>query len=232
MTLSNRNLDALTPRSGADSTRMRPAAYRGRHAASDEISTDLLGAELSELTRTELIIVAPVPHQLRLPLEVFGDLRARRVEVRLLYTPSHEPLTDPVATLARGGIALPTRRLPYFLVVRDRAVVYLPHQDPSNPRMDRLSRLRSVVMGRSIGAACTAIWEAAGERAQAARSADGICGEDLLRVLSDGVSDDRAAARLHMSRRTFARRVADMMRRLDANTRFQAGVRAARRGWI
>lgn len=219
---------------GAGTALVQRTAYQDRRAPSAEISTTLLGAELTELTREELFILAPVPRQVCLPLEVFGDLRARKVKVRLLYTVRHEPLGEPVATLARGGIALPTPlHLPYFLVVRDRAVVYLPHQDPRHPRSDRLTRVRSVVMGNSMAAAFTVIWENADERARAARITDGLDrGEDLLHVLGDGLTDDRAAARLHMSKRTFARRVADMMDSLNAKTRFQAGVQAARRGWI
>ncbi|MFD2350432.1 LuxR C-terminal-related transcriptional regulator [Nonomuraea ferruginea] len=56
--------------------------------------------------------------------------------------------------------------------------------------------------------------------------------DEVLRALDDGLTDDRAAARLHLSKRTFARRVAGVMERLNATSRFQAGAEAVRRGWI
>jgi DNA-binding CsgD family transcriptional regulator len=55
---------------------------------------------------------------------------------------------------------------------------------------------------------------------------------DLLALLAQGLTDDAAAKRLSISVRTERRIVADLMRRLDATSRFEAGVKAARRGWI
>ncbi|WBB56659.1 hypothetical protein [Verrucosispora sp. WMMD573] len=201
---------------------------------SADISAVLLSAELVDLTRTELLVIAPALGQMPLPSGVFGELRARNLKVRVLFTPGGEPLADPVATLARDGVALPTPlHLPYFLVVRDRAVVYLPHQDPVRPSSDRLTRIRSVVMGDSLATVFGLMWDTALQRARSARTtARSDEGDDLIRALSEGLTDDQAAVTLHMSRRTFARRVSDMMHRLDASTRFQAGVHAARRGWI
>ncbi|WP_395690589.1 helix-turn-helix domain-containing protein [Nocardioides sp.] len=54
----------------------------------------------------------------------------------------------------------------------------------------------------------------------------------LLRQLADGAHDEQIARRLGISLRTVRRRVADLMSELGADTRFQAGVEAARRGWL
>lgn len=54
----------------------------------------------------------------------------------------------------------------------------------------------------------------------------------LLRLLSLGVKDEAAARHLGVSVRTVRRMVADLMMRLDARSRFQAGTVAARRGWL
>lgn len=222
--------------SGSGSALLQRADHLDRHHPSNaEITTALLGAELTEFTRHELVILAPAPHHVCLPLEVFGFLRSRKVEVRVLYTANCDPLTDPVATLARGGIALPAPLdLPYFLVLRDRAVLYLPHQDSKRLDANRLTRLHSVVMGTCMAMAFNMVWETAFERQAPRIARDNVAGggKDLLGVLSAGLTDDRAAERLHVSKRTFARRVADMMHLLNANTRFQAGVQAARRGWV
>lgn len=52
----------------------------------------------------------------------------------------------------------------------------------------------------------------------------------ILRQLAHGSTDDAAARRLSMSVRTFRRHVADIMRDIDARSRFQAGIRLAQLG--
>lgn len=54
----------------------------------------------------------------------------------------------------------------------------------------------------------------------------------LLRLLSLGVKDEAAARHLGVSVRTVRRMIADLMVRLDARSRFQAGTLATRRGWL
>ena len=54
----------------------------------------------------------------------------------------------------------------------------------------------------------------------------------ILTLLAAGVPDATVARRVGVSQRTFDRRVRSVMDRLNAQTRFQAGVLAARRGWL
>ncbi|WP_344661396.1 DNA-binding response regulator [Catenulispora subtropica] len=55
-------------------------------------------------------------------------------------------------------------------------------------------------------------------------------GKALLRMLTTGLTDEAAARRMGLSLRTYRRRVAEMMRLLEAESRFQAGVRAGELG--
>jgi DNA-binding CsgD family transcriptional regulator len=55
---------------------------------------------------------------------------------------------------------------------------------------------------------------------------------ELLKILSAGLTDEAAAKRLGVSVRTVKRRMEDLMRRLEAGSRFEAGYRAAKRGWL
>ncbi len=55
---------------------------------------------------------------------------------------------------------------------------------------------------------------------------------ELLRILAAGHSDETAARRLGVSVRTVRRMMAGICERLDARSRFQAGILAARQGWI
>lgn len=54
----------------------------------------------------------------------------------------------------------------------------------------------------------------------------------LMRLLQAGFKDQAIARQLGISVRTATRRVAALMRRLGAGTRFQAGVEARERGWV
>lgn len=65
-------------------------------------------------------------------------------------------------------------------------------------------------------------------------SDDGIDHDDreLLAMLVSGLKDEAVARQLGWSLRTMRRRVQRLHQRLGATNRFQAGVQAARRGWI
>ncbi|MEU6172409.1 LuxR C-terminal-related transcriptional regulator [Streptantibioticus parmotrematis] len=54
----------------------------------------------------------------------------------------------------------------------------------------------------------------------------------ILTLMASGATDDAIARRLGLGRRTVVRRVSALQARLGATTRFQAGVQAARRGWL
>lgn len=54
----------------------------------------------------------------------------------------------------------------------------------------------------------------------------------LLRLLGDGVTDEVAARSMGVSPRTARRMVSELMARLDARSRFQAGARAQARDWL
>jgi hypothetical protein len=209
-----------------------------RPVQTSALLSQLLAAELEELTHSEVIALAPTPDELNriLPPDTLARLLDRGPAVRILYPLGTEPATAPVATPAHAGAALRIEvRLPYLLVIRDRAVVYFPHRDPRHPVTQRFVRLRSVVVAGSLAAACDALWATA---AQNLARTDAACGDlgawhhEVIQVLSNGLTDDQAAVQLHMSKRTFARRVAILMDRLHANSRFQAGVQAARRGLV
>jgi DNA-binding CsgD family transcriptional regulator len=54
----------------------------------------------------------------------------------------------------------------------------------------------------------------------------------ILMLMSAGATDETIARRLHISRRTVVRRTSALLLRLGAGNRFQAGVQAARLGWL
>ncbi|HEY3528725.1 MAG TPA: helix-turn-helix domain-containing protein [Nocardioides sp.] len=54
----------------------------------------------------------------------------------------------------------------------------------------------------------------------------------LLRQLQAGAKDEQISRTMGLSLRTVRRRISDLMIELGADTRFQAGAEAARRGWL
>ncbi len=54
----------------------------------------------------------------------------------------------------------------------------------------------------------------------------------LLALLASGLKDDAIARQLGLSTPTMRRRMRELLDGLSAANRFQAGVQAARRGWL
>ncbi|MFK0258248.1 LuxR C-terminal-related transcriptional regulator [Streptomyces sp. NPDC090445] len=55
---------------------------------------------------------------------------------------------------------------------------------------------------------------------------------ELMRLLSSGLTDEAAGQRLGISSRTVGRHMASIMERLGASSRFEAGIKAAHKGWL
>jgi ATP/maltotriose-dependent transcriptional regulator MalT len=55
---------------------------------------------------------------------------------------------------------------------------------------------------------------------------------EILRLLAQGLTDEAVGKRLGVSLRTVSRRMDDLMSRLGASSRFEAGLRAKESGWL
>ncbi|MDN4173482.1 helix-turn-helix domain-containing protein [Nocardioides sp. SOB77] len=121
---------------------------------------------------------------------------------------------------------LPTRML---IVGSTHAVVPEPLGSADEPR--------SLVRERGLVQAMTLWFEAMWDRALPVPELEhGDARPDLRRFLiqqlAEGAQDEQIARRLGVSLRTVRRRVADLLTELGADTRFQAGAEAVRRGWL
>ncbi|CAL9340813.1 hypothetical protein SUDANB95_00263 [Actinosynnema sp. ALI-1.44] len=158
------------------------------------------------------------------------DNLRRGVRYRVLV-PDSARLSGGVAGLAAAGAEVRTEAaVPMDALVVDGTTALLP-----GPRAGMAAfRLPSVV------AATTALfdrmWPVAVPlvpvEAVEHREALSPRERDLLALLWSGATDDSAAARLGISVRTVRRMVSDIMNRLGARSRFQAGAKAADRGWL
>jgi len=121
---------------------------------------------------------------------------------------------------------LPTRLL---VIGVTHALMPEPLGSAASPRI--MVRQRGIV--EAMGLLFEQLWERASPLAEYERDTTGEeVRRQLLAQLAAGSQDEQIARRLGVSLRTVRRRVAEVMAELGADSRFQAGVEAARRGWL
>ncbi|MCR6489627.1 helix-turn-helix transcriptional regulator [Amycolatopsis sp. OK19-0408] len=157
----------------------------------------------------------------------------RGVRYRLLV-PDRARLTPEIGrrldAFTRHGAEIRTvAAVPMAAVVVDGALALLPDDHRGELTAFRLPSVVTTVVGLF-----DRLWPAATPLTGAARGGCGPTGRelDLLALLSDGYTDESAAARLGISVRTVRRMVSDLMHRLGARSRFQAGAKAEEAGWL
>ena len=161
----------------------------------------------------------------------------RGVRFRTLYT-RHQladgPMRDYMHMVREHGADVRIAdTLPHRLVIFDRTVSFLP-VDPRRPGGSALVvrepaiTANLVMLFESLWAGAQTLEEAVAAAAPAASELD----RSVLMLMSSGVKDEAAARQLGISDRTYRRHVADILLRLGAASRFQAGVEAVRRGWL
>jgi DNA-binding CsgD family transcriptional regulator/sugar-specific transcriptional regulator TrmB len=132
-----------------------------------------------------------------------------------------------------GGTVRTVPALPLRMIIADGTTAVVP-LDPGDSDQGAVL-LRSPGVIAALRALFEQVWEHAkplGEEVQ--RDGYGLTGQErqLLRLLSEGLTDERAAQRLGVSLRTIRRMMAALMTRLDSRSRFQAGIKVAASGWL
>jgi len=133
-----------------------------------------------------------------------------------------------------GGEVRTTATLPLRMIVADRSIAVIPVDPEDN------SHGAYVVTSPGAVAALLAlfgqVWASAAPMSdqQEPVGADELTGQEreLVHLLSRGNTDEVVARKLGVSLRTVRRVMADIMGRVGARSRFQAGVRIAERGWV
>ncbi|WCD87870.1 hypothetical protein KPP03845_104271 [Streptomyces xanthophaeus] len=163
-------------------------------------------------------------------------LLERGVRMRTLYLDSvrnSRPSVEHANWLTElGGQVRTVAALPTRMLIADRSTALIPVSDDS-------SAGAVVLTGHGMLVALCALFESTWESAQplaevAVPGPHGLTSQQstAVRLLSEGHTDDAIAKRLGVSSRT-ARRIAnDLMERLGARSRFEAGVRAVQQGWL
>jgi DNA-binding NarL/FixJ family response regulator len=157
-------------------------------------------------------------------------------EVRKLVSPAALADDAQRARLLRGlaggaHVRISSSRLPHETIILDRRVAILAGRQSPRGREYTVTTSPAVVDG--VHSLFAAAWEAAADLGSYLRAeAPALAPEarEILRMLGAGLTDEAAARQLGTSLRTYQRRVADLMAALDADSRFQAGLRASELG--
>ncbi|MFF7728613.1 LuxR C-terminal-related transcriptional regulator [Streptomyces sp. NPDC008001] len=224
------------------------SAYRHRAGSSSgleviptlpEVRTLL--TRMSAHCREEVLASQPgggsrVPEAMEEALLRDRALLERGVQLRTLYHHTarfHGPSQAYVAAAsALGGQYRTSHELFGRIIVFDRETAFLPTADDS---------WGAVVVreANTVAYLCRLFdqtWEAATPFSNAAddglAKVSGELDRTILRLLAAGLKDEAVARRLGMALRTTRRHIADIMDQLSAESRFQAGVAAARQGLL
>lgn len=169
--------------------------------------------------------------------ELGNDQLAAPVRYRVLVPDAartHPVLSRRLHQLNRNGAQVRTAAsVPLSAMIVDTATAALPADRSGR---GTVSVLRVPAAVSALSELYERIWHTATPLRQPTGLGD-VSGltvreREVLALLGDGGTDASAAAQIGVSVRTVRRMVSEMMARLGAQSRFQAGLKAAERGWV
>ncbi|WP_412541596.1 LuxR family transcriptional regulator [Longispora sp. K20-0274] len=198
-------------------------------------------AELAQEARTECLSFSTGGAQAPATIEAEKPLNTlaldRGVRIRNVYQDSFRNCPTTLAYARwmadRGGVSRTVPTLPLRLVIVDRETALVPI-DPGDQAAGALE-LRSPGVIAGLVALFEQVWQSGTPFGEApARDVNGLLPQEkeLLRLLAEGHTDESAARKLAVSLRSVQRMMTGLTERLESASRFQAGIRAARRGWV
>lgn len=125
--------------------------------------------------------------------------------------------------------------IPMNMVIADQQYAMVPIR-PDEPREGAILA-RGPVLVRSYLSLYEHCWHTAspyGDDVAPERGGDGLSEQQraALQMLATGMKDEKIARNLGVSLRTVSRMLSELMQELGASSRFEAGVRAVRLGWL
>ncbi|MFI8255927.1 LuxR C-terminal-related transcriptional regulator [Streptomyces filamentosus] len=172
-------------------------------------------------------------------LERDRERTARGVRVQAMYSHRVGQVPEMAQHLAeRAALGVEVRLsavVPMNMVLADENFALLP-TDPHDPGSAAILA-RGPGLVRSYRALYDYCWYAAtpyGHFDPGGHGGDGLTEQQraALRMLASGIKDEQVARNLGVSLRTVSRLISELMQELDAASRFEAGVKAARLGLL
>ncbi|MFI9816601.1 helix-turn-helix domain-containing protein [Saccharothrix variisporea] len=192
-------------------------------------------AQLQHGARDEVLLIDCPPYLGGAPEHNAAQLQALRrgVAYRTIY---HLPVLDDPGRLAEiteyveageDARALPDVRMK--MMIADRRTALIPLSFEASETGVRILVHRSPLLDALV-ACFDLLWEKAAPIGTALRGTHRD--RELLALLAAGMKDAAVMRSLGLTQRTMTRRMAALLDALDAGTRFQAGMNAARRGLV
>ncbi|MGA5495199.1 LuxR C-terminal-related transcriptional regulator [Streptomyces cinereoruber] len=198
-------------------------------------------ARLTRDVRQEVMTFAPdggqKPEHIEAARPLDRDLLERGVRMRTVYLESVRNSPHTVAYVnwlaELGGQVRTVPSLPTRMILVDRTTAVIPVSS------DDTAAGAVVLTGQgTLTALCALfehVWVGAQPLGEAAEVGDlGLSPQEqsVIDLLSQGHTDETIAKRLGVSPRTARRLASDLMERLGARSRFEAGVRSVQQGWL
>ncbi|MEV6107338.1 helix-turn-helix transcriptional regulator [Streptomyces sp. NPDC051940] len=225
----------------ADYADLRPAT--AQPGVEQLVGLDEIRDRLARLTRTareEIMTFAGghhSEHAIAAAMPLDEDLSRRGLRTRTVYLDSARNSPHTLAYLqwlAELGTEVRTvATLPTRMVMYDRTAAVIP------VKSDDTAAGAVILTGDGTLAMLCALFESTWDSAQplsttAHRDTRGLTSSEAtaLKLLADGHTEEAVAKRLGVSHRTARRIATTLMEVLGARSRFEAGARAAQRGWL
>ncbi|MFE0701600.1 LuxR C-terminal-related transcriptional regulator [Streptomyces sp. NPDC058872] len=136
--------------------------------------------------------------------------------------------------LGQGSEVRTAPTIPQRMVVVDRAQALVPI-DPTDTRKGALHVTEPGILAALLDF-FELSWNTAvplgATRPEDPRTSLTPTEREILRLLGAGFTDDAVGQRLGISSRTIGRHMSSIMERLGAGSRFEAGIKAAQKGWL
>ena len=189
-------------------------------------------AELAATASTECLLLLPAIQRSLPPTADPCATTPASVRWRGVYQQSL--CVDQRATLwlsERGAESRTAAAVPILLIVIDRSVALLavaPHSDQG----EAVELRGSAVEG--LHTLFEEFWSVASPCRSALTAEAALTPQqrEVVRLLAEGLTDEGISRRIGVSLRTVRRIASDLMVRLTARSRFEAGVKAAQSGWV
>lgn len=187
-----------------------------------------------EDAQEEIIAVVPCDSSSTFDMRPLWENTLNRAKVRILFT-GEQPSVHAIPTAVHGNgekieiRSLSTRAPSFIMADRDVALAHEVWEPLGESgllvRVPSLLKIIDLLFGQ--------LWEqtnhAPGFDARATLTDHEL---NILRMLKEGATDESVARRIGVSQRTIRRKMSDIMRRLGAHSRFEAGTIAAKQGLL
>lgn len=192
--------------------------------------------QLQQVAQHELLVLdrPPYAQDPQQPNPGEHDLLGRGVRCRGIYAPEALEIPGALdllrAAVAAGEEARTCANVPIKLAIADRVMAILPFTGEHASMVDSALVVYASTVLDALVRLFDLLWATAVPVLPEETSSNPD--EDLLALLTAGLKDEAIARQLGVSLRTVHRRTSQLLDRLGARTRFQAGLRAGQLGLL